>query len=760
MTEIEKQIEALTTQLQDLRNRQIQLNTEMIGAERLLQALKAIVLEKSHQEGEVDASANVLEQQTIESPTPPVVQPTIESPYIFDAKRKVEERKRSQKQRSFHVNRELEDFIGTNVISKVGILVTIIGVFIGAKYAIDNELISPLMRIIAGYLAGAALISVSFRLKKKYAYFSSILVGGGLAVTYFITYIAFSFYALFPLSFAFAIMVITTIAAVAIALWYNEKVIALLGQVAAYAIPFLLGDRHGNVFMLLSYITCINFGLLILSFKKDWKLLYHIAFFVTGLIYLFSFVLTDHLRASLSGDLIFLTLNFITFYITFLSYKIYRKELYQAGEIAILLLNALLFFFIGCFVIDQKLNNMHFLTFFTIANAGIHLAAGYFIYRLSLVDNSVFQFILGLGLLFITVAIPIELDGNWVTILWTIESTVLFYVAHNTGRQLYLKICLPLVIISFISLLQDWSLNYSYISSPIGTRGVDKTPFFNLNFTFSLVVSTCFGYVSYYSSKIAYNGSSLVGNFFSKILPVGFLAILYLTFFHEIHFYWDENINSANRHVLVLYQTITLIIFSCLYLAAWLLVNTRIIKRENLHHLLIVLSLLINGIFLFEGLYTLSNLRDLYISTGRNAATSFAMVRYVSLAALVILWLSARNSFRVFKPAENVKRSFSNLFNITLLTIVSNEFIHWMDLAGYQNQYKLGLSLIWGTYALALLFTGMIKKKKHFRIFAILLFAVTLLKLFFLRPYFVVYHIKDNRISAFRNNSFTGFLSL
>jgi len=98
---------------------------------------------------------------------------------------------------------------------------------------------------------------------------------------------------------------------------------------------------------------------------------------------------------------------------------------------------------------------------------------------------------------------------------------------------------------------------------------------------------------------------------------------------------------------------------------------------------------------------------------------------------LVILWLSARNSFRVFKPAENVKRSFSNLFNITLLTIVSNEFIHWMDLAGYQNQYKLGLSLIWGTYALALLFTGMIKKKKHFRIFAILLFAVTLLKLFF-----------------------------
>jgi uncharacterized membrane protein len=54
-----------------------------------------------------------------------------------------------------------------------------------------------------------------------------------------------------------------------------------------------------------------------------------------------------------------------------------------------------------------------------------------------------------------------------------------------------------------------------------------------------------------------------------------------------------------------------------------------------------------------------------------------------------------------------------------------------MDLAGYSNQYKLGLSIICSAYALALIFAGIIKKKKHLRIAGMSLFGLTLLKLFF-----------------------------
>jgi uncharacterized membrane protein len=54
-----------------------------------------------------------------------------------------------------------------------------------------------------------------------------------------------------------------------------------------------------------------------------------------------------------------------------------------------------------------------------------------------------------------------------------------------------------------------------------------------------------------------------------------------------------------------------------------------------------------------------------------------------------------------------------------------------MDLAGHQNQYKLGLTIICGLYALVLIFVGIMKKQKHLRIAAIVLFTGTLLKLFF-----------------------------
>jgi uncharacterized membrane protein len=65
------------------------------------------------------------------------------------------------------------------------------------------------------------------------------------------------------------------------------------------------------------------------------------------------------------------------------------------------------------------------------------------------------------------------------------------------------------------------------------------------------------------------------------------------------------------------------------------------------------------------------------------------------------------------------------------LWIASSELLNWMDIYNVQNSYKLGLSILWGTYALILIVLGIYKKKKHLRIGAIVLFAATLVKLFF-----------------------------
>ena len=92
----------------------------------------------------------------------------------------------------------LEKFIGENLISKIGIIVLIIGVGIGVKYSIDNNLISPAARIGLGYLFGFGLAGLAIWLKKKYHNFSAALLSGGMAILYFVTYFAYSAYELIP----------------------------------------------------------------------------------------------------------------------------------------------------------------------------------------------------------------------------------------------------------------------------------------------------------------------------------------------------------------------------------------------------------------------------------------------------------------------------------------------------------------------------------------------------------------------------------
>src|SRR5690606_28405535 len=124
---------------------------------------------------------------------------------------------------------EIEKFIGENLINKIGIAITIIGVSIGAKYSIDNELISPLTRIILGYLMGVGLLVVGMKLKEKYKNFSAVLVSGAIAIMYFITFLAYDLYSLIPQFLTFGLMVVFTAFTVAAAIKYNKQVIAHIG---------------------------------------------------------------------------------------------------------------------------------------------------------------------------------------------------------------------------------------------------------------------------------------------------------------------------------------------------------------------------------------------------------------------------------------------------------------------------------------------------------------------------------------------------
>ncbi|MFA7445906.1 MAG: DUF2339 domain-containing protein [Flavobacteriaceae bacterium] len=77
---------------------------------------------------------------------------------------------------------DLEKIIGESWLNKIGILGIIIGVTILGKYSIDNNLISPLTRIILGYLVGIGLLGFGIKLKEKFENYSAVLVSGAMAI--------------------------------------------------------------------------------------------------------------------------------------------------------------------------------------------------------------------------------------------------------------------------------------------------------------------------------------------------------------------------------------------------------------------------------------------------------------------------------------------------------------------------------------------------------------------------------------------------
>lgn len=353
---------------------------------------------------------------------------------------------------------DMEKFIGENLISKIGILILLIGVVIGGKYAFDHQLISPAMRIIIGTLIGFALQGVAYKLRPQYENFSAILASGSVATLYFMTFFAYHLYDLIPMPLAFALMTIITGATVWLAWSYNREIIALIGLVGAYVIPFLLGDNDNNhPWVLLSYIAIINIGVLIISVKKYWRILFVSSFVATwGIIGVLYRSNTWASNADTIRMLLFQAITFATFYATFLAYKIRRCLFFQHFDILFLLSNSFTFYGLGYNLLYNSEHLSGMVGWFTLLNAIIHAGVCFLMYKRNVIDQALRRLIAGLAISFLTIALLVWMTGHWLTIFWILEAAVLFCVARLSKRPFYERMSYPIFVLALISLIIDW----------------------------------------------------------------------------------------------------------------------------------------------------------------------------------------------------------------------------------------------------------------------------------------------------------------
>ena len=645
---------------------------------------------------------------------------------------------------------DLEKFIGENLLNKIGILITIIGVGIGVKYTIEHDLISPLTRVILGYFMGLGLLGFGIKLKKKYLNFSSVLVSGAMAILYFITYFAYSFYGLIPQFFTFILMFVFTGFTVFAALNYNKQIIAHIGLIGAYAVPFLVSDGSGKIAIMFSYMAIINIGILIIAFKKYWKYLYYVSFLLTWLIYASWYISDYETEKHFYLGLLFLALFFTIFYITFLAYKLKQKENFETKDVILLLVNSFLFYGFGYVILNNHETGAQLVGLFTLLNALIHFGVTLLIYKKKLADKNLFYLVSGLVLVFITLTIPVQLDGNWVTLLWVSEAALLFWIGRTKNVALYERISYSLFFLAFFSLIQDWDIGYPNYYYGTESR---LDPILNINFLTTILFIAAFSFILKISRNQNYSSplsTNWIKNISSYIIPGILLFSIYYGFRLEIENYFkflsaDSIIklsegkeyysDQIRNQDISSYRIIWVLTYSLLFFTILTYITRIKLKIKKLAYIILGLNIVVMLVYLVQGLYELSELRVSYLEQTQSEYYNIGLfnigIRYLTFIFVVLLLFENFKLIKEYISNKIILKAAYLALNIAVLWIASSELINWLDISGVEQSYKIGLSILWGSYSLLMIAYGIWKNKQYLRVGAIVLFGVTLLKLFF-----------------------------
>jgi uncharacterized membrane protein len=331
----------------------------------------------------------------------------------------------------------LENFIGLRLMHLVGIVVLVIGLSIGVKYAIDRQLISETARIGLAYASAIALYILSWHLKTRYAAFSAILFSGAMASAYFTTYAAFVYYALFPLSLSFALMIAITVFTVIQAMAYNRQEIAILGLLGAYAIPFLISANSDRADLFFTYIVLINSAIVFLAYKRRWGLVIYLAQGVTWLLFL-GWVGQRKGTEWQSVGALFAVCFFALFIFYALANRLLRKELLRTNEVYSILANNIALYLAALllYMPSASIYDLGWISFAGALWVGTQTAGFHFLFGTEPVFTKIMSL---LAVFFLLVFIACLWDGLPVTFLWLTIAIGLF-AAGVKAKRVWLRL--------------------------------------------------------------------------------------------------------------------------------------------------------------------------------------------------------------------------------------------------------------------------------------------------------------------------------
>lgn len=669
------------------------------------------------------------EQQKIEIPVkpeinkPPVVQQSVNRPPV------VQKPAEPKKPGFFERNPDLEKFIGENLANKIGIGVLVLGIGYFVKYAIDQNWIGIYGRVFIGILCGGILLGVAHWLRKTFAAFSSVLVGGGIAVLYLTIAIAFHEYQIFNQTVAFILMVIITGFTILLAISYNRVELAVLAILGGFGSPFMVSTGGGNYVILFSYVLILDVGMLILAYYKKWNLVNIISYAFTLLLFgsWMALEFESWNNAMVTGGLIFATLFYLIFFAMNIIHNIRENAKFQALEITLLLSNTFFYYAVGMVILSGE-SAEDFKGLFTAVLGVFNFVFAYLLFRNQRVDRNLIFLLIGLVLTFISLAAPIQLEGNYITLFWAAEAVLLLWLSQKSGITLMKTASVVITLLMLISLIMDWRvLYYEYSLSEVPMNIILNKAY--VTGTISLISIL----LSLYLIRFEKSLTEFI-SMYKIILTLCGLGVLYATQFLELQ-YQLNNYFADNATIVIIIGA-----YNMLYAAGLMLAIPKLIHKDQKEEAGAFLGVIC--IFAYYIFYHLQFIiaRDSFAIDHSTPVTGF-LFHYIFIGLLMfIAILSLRNAQKLEEFNAKSYNIYSWFFVFFFVFLASAELDHTVVLLAatdldslmhvLSQNHKIGFPILWGIASFTLIAIGLKTKKKHLRIISLTLMLITLLKLF------------------------------
>ncbi|MGA2420847.1 MAG: DUF2339 domain-containing protein [Candidatus Acidiferrum sp.] len=349
---------------------------------------------------------------------------------------------------------DLEQKIGQYWLNRIGIVAVLTGISYFLKYAFENNWIGPSGRVGIGLLSGIALILWSERFRAKgHAPFSYSLKALGLGALYLSLWAAFQVYRLIPAEVAFAAMVAVTAAAIVLAWTQDAMVLAGFALAGGYATPLLLSTGQNHEAELFTYVMLLDIAVLALVILKPWLKLAWGSFAGTEILVV-AWSMSYYREAYRGETVTFLTLFAVTFALGPLLAKNDEddagRQLSVASVLAVLNVGA---YFGALFAMYDAPRDA--LTWYALAIAAVYLGLAEAFRRLHPEETTgtIRLVHLTLAVTFLTIAVPLKLDGHWIAVGWIVESGALLWIAGRTGARLLGRLGIAALVLGILRLL-------------------------------------------------------------------------------------------------------------------------------------------------------------------------------------------------------------------------------------------------------------------------------------------------------------------